>query len=104
MSARDVTWVQHAVCWQARWIPTQPELVGRNQFDSLTQDGVSVQSSAEWAKYLSPLAARALRNLSSKGPRAEQVAPIGVPAGYGAAFFLNDEGDWYEGDWEELPI
>lgn len=104
MSARDVNAIQVAICWQARWIPTQPELHGRAQFDSITQDGLSVQVRAQWAKYLAPLAARSLRNLSSKGPRAEAVAPIGVPAGYGAAFFLNDEGDWYEDDWEELPI
>lgn len=105
MSVRDITWIQHAVCWQARWVRTQPDLVGRNQFDSLTQDGLTVQTRAQWAKYLAPLAARALRNLSSKGARTDAVEPIHVPTGLaGAAFFLTEEGDQFSSGWEELPI
>lgn len=105
MSARDIMWVQHAICWQARWVEGQPDLLSRNQFDLLTQDGLSVQTRAQWAKYLAPLAARALRNLSSKGARTDAVEPISVPTGLaGAAFFLTEEGDQFSSGWEELPI
>lgn len=105
MSARDIHAVQSAICWQARWIPTQPDLIGRNQFDMLTQDGLTVQSSAQWAKVLAPLAARALKNLSTKGRRSERVLPLGAPSGAGAAYFLTDDGDELGGQgWEELPI
>lgn len=105
MSARDINAVQVAICWEAVWIPSQPGLAGRVEFSSLTQDGVSIQQSAQWAKYLAPLAARSLRNLSSKGARTEAMAPIGVPQGLsGPAFFLQDEGDFYSDGWEELPI
>jgi len=105
MSPRDITWVQHAVCWQARWLAGQAGVEIRNEFDSLTQDGLSVQTSAQWAKYLAPLAARALRNLSSKGARTDAVEPISVPTGLGgAAFFLTEEGDQFSSGWEDLPI
>jgi hypothetical protein len=105
MSVRDIMWVQHAICWQARWIPGQPDLHQRSQFDSLTQDGLNVQTRAQWAKYLAPLAARALRNLSSKGARTDAVEPISVPTGLGgAAFFLTEEADQFSSGWEELPI
>jgi hypothetical protein len=106
MSARDIQAIQVAICWQARWIPTQPDLVGRSQFDSLSQDGLSVQSRAQWAKYLAPLAARSLKNLSHKGARTERVADLDIPQGLsGPAFFLTETGDYFSGgDWEELPI
>jgi hypothetical protein len=105
MSVRDIMWVQHAICWEARWLAGQAGVEARNQFDSLTQDGLSVQTSAQWAKYLAPLAARALRNLSSKGARTDAVEPISVPTGLGgAAFFLTEEGDAFSSGWEELPI
>lgn len=105
LSARDINAIQVAVCWQAAWIPSQPDLAGRNQFDSLSQDGLSVQTSAQWAKYLAPLAARSLRNLSSKGARTDAVEPIHVPTGLGgAAFFLTEEGDQFSSGWEELKI
>lgn len=105
MGARDLHWVQVAICWQAAWIPTQPDLVGRNDAESITQDGLSVQSRAKWAKYLAPLAARALKNLSSKGARTDAVEPMSVPTGLGgAAFFLTEEGDQFSTGWEELDI
>jgi hypothetical protein len=105
MSARDINAIQVAICWQARWIPTQPDLFGRQQFDSVAQDGLSVTSSAEWAKYLAPIAARSLKNLSGKGARTDLVLPRDVPTGdIGAAFFLTDDGDAFSEGWEPLPI
>jgi hypothetical protein len=104
MSSRDIYAIQAAICWQVRWIPSQPDLVGRNEFQSLSQDGMSVQTSAQWAKYLAPLAARSLRNLSTKGARTELILPADLPTGdAGRALFLMDEGDDWS-DWEDLPI
>jgi hypothetical protein len=107
MGARDIFWIQSAICWQARWIPTQPALEGRNQFDSLSQDGMSVQSAAQWAKILAPMAARALKNLSNKGSKTDVVDPVEVPtgtAGAAAALFLTDDGDFFSDGWEPLHI
>lgn len=105
MSVRDINWVQHAICWQARWLAGQPGMETRNEFESMSQDGLSVQSRAQWSKYLAPLAARALRNLSSKGARTDAVEPISVPTGLGgAAFFLTEEGDQFSSGWEDMPI
>lgn len=104
MSPRDIRHIQVAVCWQARWLAGNPNWQARNEFQTLTQDGLSVQSSAQWSKVLAPLAARSLRNLSWLGPRAELPTPMGTPSGLGPAFFLTDEGDYFGTDWRPLDI
>jgi hypothetical protein len=100
MSTRDLGWIRSAIQWQTIWQAGQPGFTTRNQFDSLDQDGLSVQSSAEWAKVLAPLAARSLKNLSWKGSRTQRTPNVDVPTGMGADFLL-ESSDW-RSHWEEL--
>jgi hypothetical protein len=92
MSARDLGWIRTAIAWQTPWQAGQAGLATRSQFDSLSQDGLSVASTAQWAKVLAPLAARALKNLSWKGSRTQRTPNVSVPTGLGVDFLL-DESD-----------
>lgn len=78
ISPRDIGWIKSAIQWQTVWMPSQSGYNGRSQFDSLSQDGLSIQSSAQWAKELAPLAARSIKNLSWKGSRTQRT-PAVVP-------------------------
>jgi hypothetical protein len=87
MSARDLGWIRTAIAWQTPWQAAQ-SLTTRSQFDSVSQDGLSVSSSAEWAKVLAPLAARSLKNLSWKGSKTLRTPNVSVPTGLGVDFLL----------------
>lgn len=100
MSARDLATIRSAICWQTPWQAAQVDITTRSQYDSLSQDGLSVSSSAEWSKILSPIAARALKNLSWKGSRTLRTPNIAVPTGMGTDFLL-ENADWRE-HWERL--
>jgi hypothetical protein len=100
MAPRDLASIKAAVAWQAAWMLSQPNLAGRSQFDNLSQDGLSVSSSAEWAKILSPIAARSLKNLTWKGSRTLRTPNVSVPTGLGADFVLETSDGWSR--WEEL--
>ena len=93
MSARDLATIRTAIAWQTPWQAAQPDMTTRSQFDSVSQDGTSVQSSAQWAKVLAPLAARALKNLSWKSSRTLRTPNVDVPTGLGADFLL-ETSDW----------
>lgn len=93
VSARDLATIRAAIVWQTPWQAAQPDFLTRSQFESLSQDGLSVQSSAQWAKVLAPLAARSLRNLSWKGSRTQRTPNVDVPRGMGADFLL-ETSDW----------
>ena len=63
---------------------------------------MSVTSSAEWAKYLGPMAARSLKNLSWKGSKTIATPNARVPRGPGWALdFDMEQSDWYS-VWEPL--
>lgn len=76
IGGRDLGWIKRAICWQAAWLSRNPDVVSRMQFDSLSQDGTSVSSSAQWAKVLAPMAARSIKNLSWKGTRSVGARPV----------------------------
>jgi len=100
MSARDLGWIRTAIAWQTPWQAGQAGFTTRSQFDSVSQDGLSVQSSAEWAKMLAPMAARALKNLSWKGSRTQRTPNVSVPTGLGVDFVL--EASDQRSEWEPL--
>jgi hypothetical protein len=100
MSARDLATIRSAIAWQTPWQAAQPDMTTRSQFDSISQDGLSVQTSAQWAKILSPIAARALKNLSWKGSRTQRTPNVDVPVGLGADFLLETSDGW--STWEPL--
>lgn len=95
ISARDLGWINMAVQWQAAWVNAQANVSGTSQYDSLTSDGLSVTSEAEWAKILAPIAARSLKNLSWKGSRSVAVPGPSVRRGGFAYNFGNEASDDY---------
>lgn len=93
---RDLGWITRAVSWQAAWLATNVNVVSRQQFDTMSQDGVSLSSTAQWAKVLAPMAARALKNLSWKGTRT-----VGPEIQREAYDFVMEDSDEYS-DWHTL--
>lgn len=94
ISGRDLYWIRSAVQWQAAWVSSQPNLTGSSQYDSLSSDGLSVQTTAEWAKVLAPIAARSLKNLTWKGTRTQRTPPVRQGRGL-VLDFENEESDQY---------
>jgi hypothetical protein len=64
---RDRYWLKLAVAYQAAWLP--PDLFERNDVDAAAQDGESASFRPD-AHTLGPLARKALKRLSWRGPRA----------------------------------
>lgn len=65
----DLYWLKHATAWQSVWQEAQVSFETRSSVGSVDQDDVRVSFDHEWQAVLSPLAARALRNLSWKRSR-----------------------------------
>ena len=93
--ARDIYWLQMAVCWQAAWQSQQYGYASRTYAWSHMQDGLSVMHNNQSQADLAPLAARALKNLSWKGSKTIVTRPVGQPRGGNALVDLlaeaNDE-------------
>jgi len=68
ISDRDRYWLKLATCYQAAWLAAQPDLFERNDVSSAGQDGESATFRAD-AHTLAPLARRAIKRLSWRGPR-----------------------------------
>lgn len=69
ISDRDLYFLKQAVCFQAAWIDAQPDFLERNDVSSASQTGQSATGgSREWL-VLSPLARKAIKRLSWRGPR-----------------------------------
>ncbi|MCU1617788.1 MAG: hypothetical protein JWO98_5328 [Frankiales bacterium] len=69
MYDRDRYWLKLAVCYQAAWIASQPDYLERNAVTAVSQDGQSATgANAEWL-ILAPLARKALKRVSWRGPR-----------------------------------
>jgi hypothetical protein len=100
ISGRDLTWIRSAIQWQAAWVSSQPNLTGTSHYDSYSSDGLSVQTTAEWAKVLAPLAARSLKNLTWKGTRTQRTPSVRQGKGL-VLNFENEESDEYS-DWSRL--
>jgi hypothetical protein len=62
--ARDVMWLNKAVCWQAAWLVEQVDFTSRSAMSQLNQDGLQGSFSSKAAIYLAPLAIRCLKNVS----------------------------------------
>jgi hypothetical protein len=100
ISGRDLTWIRTAIQWQAAWVNGNPDTAGASQYDSYSSDGLSIQTTAEWAKVLAPIAARSLKNLTWKGTRTQRTPPVRQGRGL-VLDFLNEESDDYSG-WSGL--
>lgn len=68
ISARDRYFLKLATCYQAAWIAAQPDLYERNDVASAGQDGESATFRPD-AHVLAPLARKAIKRLSWRGPR-----------------------------------
>lgn len=97
---RDLACIRAAIAWQTPWQAGQPDFLTRSQFDTVNQDGLSISTAAQWAKILSPLAARALKNLSWKGSRTLRTTPVDEPSGRNVDFTL-EASDRYS-NWQPL--
>lgn len=103
LTARDLGWLNRAVCWQAAWQSQQYGYAARESASSVSQDGQSVQRSAGSDLVLAPLAARALKNLSWKCSRTVRQPGVEVPLGYGAVVDFASEASDESHGWEPLP-
>lgn len=65
---RDRYFLKLAVCYQAAWLVAQPDLFERNDVASAGQDGESAVFRPD-AHTLAPLARKAIKRLSWRGPR-----------------------------------
>ena len=104
MSTRDLQWLRMATSFQAAWLTEQPDFLTRVNFRTSTVDGESVSFRSDSQQNLSPMASRALKNLSWKSSRTLRTPDIAVPAGGVTSdlYFLSEESDPWS-DWEDLP-
>lgn len=101
ISNRDLLALKLATCYQAAWLPAQPDALTRVNIESSTVDGESVRFSSDAQQNLAPGAIRALKNLSWKGSRTLVVPPTSVRLGSNSSIdFLSESSD--EGSsWKE---
>lgn len=101
ISNRDLLALKLATCYQAAWLPAQPDALTRVNVESSTVDGESVRFSSDAQQNLAPGAIRALKNLSWKGSRTLVVPPTSVRLGSNTSIdFLSESSDEGSG-WEE---
>lgn len=67
-SDRDRYWLKLATCYQSAWLAAQADLFERNDVASAGQDGESATFRPD-AHTLAPLARKAIKRLSWRGPR-----------------------------------
>ncbi|MGL4176104.1 MAG: hypothetical protein ACRCSN_08490, partial [Dermatophilaceae bacterium] len=66
---RDLYWLKLATAYQAAWLSAQPDYLERNAVSTAAQDGQSAtMGNADWLT-LAPLARKAIKRLSWRGPR-----------------------------------
>lgn len=80
MSDRDRYWLKLAVAYEAVWIAATPDFDERMAVASLSQDGQSFSTANPDATILAPLARKALKRLSWRGPRGLNIGRTGAPA------------------------
>lgn len=68
VSDRDRYWLKLATCYQAAWLAAQADLFERNDVSSAGQDGENATFRPD-AHTLAPLARKAIKRLSWRGPR-----------------------------------
>lgn len=99
ISSRDMLALKLATCYQAAWLPAQPDALTRVNVDSSTVDGESVRFSSDAQQNLAPNAQRALKNLSWKGSRTLSIPSVGVPLGRTASLDFTSESSDMSSDW-----
>ena len=68
ISGRDRYFLKLAVCYQAAWVAAAPDLFERSDVSTAGQDGESAAYRPD-AHTLAPLARKAIKRLSWRGPR-----------------------------------
>lgn len=68
ISERDRHWLKLATCYQTAWLRAQPDAFERNDVSNASQDGESAAFRPD-AHTLGPLARKAIKRLSWRGPR-----------------------------------
>ncbi len=101
ISSRDLLSLKLATCYQAAWLPSQPDALTRVNVQSTTVDGESVRFGSEAQQNLAPLAIRALKNLSWKGSRTLRLRDSSQPLGRGAAIDFTSESSDESSDWSD---
>lgn len=75
---RDLHWLRCAVAYQAVWIAAQPDYLERRDASAESADGASITNRNADSVTLAPLARKALRRLSFRGPRAIRPVRLGA--------------------------
>jgi len=100
ISNRDLLALKLATCYQAAWLPSQSDALGRVNIDSTTVDGESIKFASEAQQNLAPGAIRALKNLSWKGSRTLVIPSSEVPLGSSSSIDFTSESSDEGSDWE----
>jgi hypothetical protein len=100
ISNRDLLALKLATCYQAAWLPSQSDALGRVNVDSTTVDGESIKFANEAQQNLAPGAIRALKNLSWKGSRTLVIPSSAVPLGSSSSIDFTSESSDEGSDWE----
>jgi len=98
LRARDLHWLKYALAYQAVWQRSQPGFFTKSSVESVSTDGTTINFASEAAQMLGPMAMRALKNLSWKGPRRVR---LGRPTSVGGVSFLNESSDSSHG-WKPM--
>jgi hypothetical protein len=101
ISNRDLLALKLATCYQAAWLPSQSDALGRVNIDSTTVDGESIKFASEAQQNLAPGAIRALKNLSWKGSRTLVIPSSAVPLGSSSSIDFTSESSDESSDWSE---
>lgn len=106
-TTRDLNWLKKAVAYQAAWIPSQPGLLARVGTTGISQDGLNATYGSRADLLLSPLAQRALKNLTWMGSRSIHVRNRDPYLPYDvnpvtAEGFLSSGSDTESDGWEPL--
>jgi len=104
MRPRDVGWLRRAVAFQAAWMASQPDLLGRSTFAEVSQDGQTVKAVGsgsggtvnESSLMLAPFAARALKNLSWKTGSLDPLRANELRARYQFNYEASDDSHTWE--------
>lgn len=78
MSDRDRYWLKLAVAYEAVFIAATPDFDERMAVASLSQDGISFSAANPDAVILAPMARKAIRRLSWRGPRGLNIGRTGA--------------------------
>jgi hypothetical protein len=99
ISNRDLLALKLATCYQAAWLPSQPDALSRVNVESSKVDGESMRFSSNAQQNLAPNAQRALKNLSWKGSRTLAILPGSVPPGRASTIDFTNEASDESSDW-----